>query len=253
MDIDRCPSCAAAVRRGAEWCTLCYADLRPAPAVADRAPYPKPSVAPTATAIARCTPTPPHAAHRPLQARTTTCCSRRTSRSSRWRTAARRRPPASPATRRARPRRRPHPADALDTEQDGGWPCSRCQSVNGFDVDVCRSCTAPFGADLATPDPTVNRRTMLIRGIAAAAILVLMVGLASICGTDVSDHPTRRRRSPRSSRGRARPRSRSRQSRRRRTRSPHEPGDEKDTTPTRRPLPRHAGPGRGRRLGRPVG
>jgi hypothetical protein len=27
----RCPQCAAHVRAGSEWCTLCYADLRPAP------------------------------------------------------------------------------------------------------------------------------------------------------------------------------------------------------------------------------
>lgn len=28
----RCPSCAAHVRAGSDWCTLCYSDLRPAPA-----------------------------------------------------------------------------------------------------------------------------------------------------------------------------------------------------------------------------
>lgn len=27
-----CPSCQALVKAGADWCTLCYADLRPAPA-----------------------------------------------------------------------------------------------------------------------------------------------------------------------------------------------------------------------------
>ena len=27
----RCPQCAAHVRTGSDWCTLCYADLRPAP------------------------------------------------------------------------------------------------------------------------------------------------------------------------------------------------------------------------------
>lgn len=30
----RCPSCAATLREGAPWCTLCFADLRPAPAPA---------------------------------------------------------------------------------------------------------------------------------------------------------------------------------------------------------------------------
>jgi hypothetical protein len=28
---ERCPGCSAAVRPGAPWCTLCFADLRPAP------------------------------------------------------------------------------------------------------------------------------------------------------------------------------------------------------------------------------
>lgn len=31
MEEPRCPCCAALVRPGAPWCTLCYADLRPAP------------------------------------------------------------------------------------------------------------------------------------------------------------------------------------------------------------------------------
>ena len=30
----RCPQCAALVRAGSQWCTLCFADLRPAPAPA---------------------------------------------------------------------------------------------------------------------------------------------------------------------------------------------------------------------------
>ena len=34
----RCPQCAAHVRSGSDWCTLCYADLRPAPAPAAPAP-----------------------------------------------------------------------------------------------------------------------------------------------------------------------------------------------------------------------
>jgi hypothetical protein len=37
-----CPACGAALRPGAPWCTLCYADLRPAPADA----APEPSYAP---------------------------------------------------------------------------------------------------------------------------------------------------------------------------------------------------------------
>jgi hypothetical protein len=38
----RCPRCSAHVRTGSDWCTLCYADLRPAPPVAET---PEPAVA----------------------------------------------------------------------------------------------------------------------------------------------------------------------------------------------------------------
>lgn len=37
----RCPRCSAHVRAGSQWCTLCYADLRPA------APEPQPEPVPT--------------------------------------------------------------------------------------------------------------------------------------------------------------------------------------------------------------
>ncbi|HEU4912093.1 MAG TPA: hypothetical protein VFV76_09360 [Actinomycetes bacterium] len=40
----RCPRCSAHVRAGSQWCTLCYADLRPAPAV-PREPAPTPELA----------------------------------------------------------------------------------------------------------------------------------------------------------------------------------------------------------------
>lgn len=43
----RCPSCAATLRAGAPWCTLCYADLRPRPE-----PEPEPEPVPAAPALA---------------------------------------------------------------------------------------------------------------------------------------------------------------------------------------------------------
>lgn len=46
----RCPSCAASLRPGAPWCTLCYADLRPAPApTPDPVPEPVLAVPPSAS------------------------------------------------------------------------------------------------------------------------------------------------------------------------------------------------------------
>ena len=51
-----CPACGAALRPGAPWCTLCYADLRPVPAAA---PAPVPAAAPTSTALPMPAPAPP--------------------------------------------------------------------------------------------------------------------------------------------------------------------------------------------------
>jgi hypothetical protein len=47
----RCPACSAYVRAGSEWCTLCYADLRPPPDPAPESPIePPPDAAPIAAA-----------------------------------------------------------------------------------------------------------------------------------------------------------------------------------------------------------
>jgi cobalamin biosynthesis Mg chelatase CobN len=42
-ELDRCPSCGASVPVGAAWCSLCFADLRPAPEP-PAAPDPTPEV-----------------------------------------------------------------------------------------------------------------------------------------------------------------------------------------------------------------
>jgi Double zinc ribbon len=43
---DRCPGCAAVVRPGAPWCTLCFTDLRPAPAQPEEPTQPlRPTIA----------------------------------------------------------------------------------------------------------------------------------------------------------------------------------------------------------------
>ena len=54
--VTRCPHCRASVRPGAPWCTLCHADLRPAPP----APEPQPTRSPGSV--------PPRAAVDPLTA-----------------------------------------------------------------------------------------------------------------------------------------------------------------------------------------
>jgi hypothetical protein len=47
MDDPRCPRCAAFVSSRAQWCTLCYADLRPAPE-----PQPEPEPVPDPVPVA---------------------------------------------------------------------------------------------------------------------------------------------------------------------------------------------------------
>lgn len=42
----RCPRCDAHVRPGADWCTLCYCDLRPAPPPVELQPEPGPEPEP---------------------------------------------------------------------------------------------------------------------------------------------------------------------------------------------------------------
>jgi hypothetical protein len=48
----RCPACSAYVRAGSQWCTLCYADLRPKPDQAPGSPTgPTPAETPPAAAL----------------------------------------------------------------------------------------------------------------------------------------------------------------------------------------------------------
>ncbi|MGZ4625964.1 MAG: hypothetical protein ACXV3S_06695 [Kineosporiaceae bacterium] len=64
-DVDaRCPQCGAHVRAAADWCSLCYAGLRPAP---EPAPVPAPEIAP-ADKTAAAGALPPKLAARPQQA-----------------------------------------------------------------------------------------------------------------------------------------------------------------------------------------
>lgn len=70
-----CPACGASVRPDAPWCTLCYADLRPAPApVAPPAPpEPVPVAAPEPDALAGPLAGPPAGALPPVSRPTWPC------------------------------------------------------------------------------------------------------------------------------------------------------------------------------------
>jgi hypothetical protein len=115
----RCPACGASVALGAPWCTLCYADLRPAPKAAP-APVPEmvPEMVPASASAAPLVdalgiiPPPPLPAAAPL-------------------------PPDphldAPITKAADIRLAPP-----------GWPCRNCNVVVPMSEDNCPQCHTPF-------------------------------------------------------------------------------------------------------------
>jgi RNA polymerase subunit RPABC4/transcription elongation factor Spt4 len=148
----RCPHCSALLRSGAQWCTLCYADLRPRPepepvAVSARTP----SYA--AGAIAEASGD-PHAA---LEAA---------------------------AYALARPAQ---PGAEADLAVPAGWPCTGCEAVVPFDEDVCPTCGTRFleGArgqpdflDRIGPGGLpVSQQWLIISGGALAMIAVIVAAM----------------------------------------------------------------------------
>jgi hypothetical protein len=109
-----CPSCGAALRADASWCSLCYHDLRPAPAPeapADAAPAspayggPDPLTAPLLDLVLPPVPAPAPAVQAPALEEQV--------------------PVAPPAG-------------------DLAWPCTRCGATNGIDSRVCGVCGSAF-------------------------------------------------------------------------------------------------------------
>ena len=152
---DRCPHCGALLHAGAQWCTLCYADLRPEPEPEPVAvPVREPSYAPGAAGA----PIDPLTA--PLSALD----------------AAAQALAAHTADREAPP-----------STVSRGWPCSGCQTVVPFDEDVCATCGTRF-LDGARGEPDlldrigpgglpVSTQTLIIGGGAAAIIAVIVASM----------------------------------------------------------------------------
>ena|GEM_PF-978909 len=148
----RCPHCGALLRSGAQWCTLCYADLRPKPepepvAVSTREPRyaaaaPDPSTAPVSAL---------EAAAQALLPPTVTG------------------------------------AEADPSAPPVGWPCTGCGEIVSFDEDTCPSCGTGF-LDGARGEPDVldrigpgglpvSTQTLIIAGGAAAIIAIITAAL----------------------------------------------------------------------------
>ena len=121
MSVERCPHCGAAVGKNAGWCTLCYADLRPAPEPAPpRPPLVSQAMAPTYPLAA---PAASDALDAPYERVLAAVYGGDTA--------------LVPATEAGF-------TAALPTTKPAGWPCTSCGNLNPFDSTACTVCLAPF-------------------------------------------------------------------------------------------------------------
>lgn len=152
----RCPACSAALRPGAPWCTLCYADLRP----------PEPQLEPPS-------PVPPIGSP--------------TAQSHRFD------PLTAPAQDRGLPGRHASvgTADTGAAEERGdgspapSWPCTACEQPNPFTAAVCATCGTAFLATLREGEEPLLRLPLVgdigrfgrmqRLGLAALVVLVFIV------------------------------------------------------------------------------
>jgi len=153
-----CPSCGAGLRPDAQWCSLCYHDLRPA------AP---PVVVPQ--------PSPEHGGEDPLTAPLLDLLL----------PAAPAAAPVAPPVAVPAPAAPVHaPAHAAEAE----WPCTRCGARNALTANACRDCGSPFLGGAADAPvlvlPGVGDLTKLSRGhraaVAVGVVMAVLLPLALI-------------------------------------------------------------------------
>jgi ribosomal protein S27AE len=160
VDRTRCPSCSAALRPDAQWCGLCYLDLRPAPEPAIPAqPMPAQPVAarqgpprqPVATQLAFI--------DSPVE-----------------------------AADGSGPTDEAVTSDGAGTSAEepvrrGGWPCTICSILVPIDAKVCPSCGTSFLATLQAetaaqaPRPGPLMRLPRAARLTAALVLSLLVAV----------------------------------------------------------------------------
>lgn len=140
---DRCPRCGALARPDAQWCTLCYADLRPPVPVAEPTPAASYAVPEITTAAVLDPLTAPLALLDPA--------------------------PEQPPSEQ--PSEQPPP----ETESVS-WPCSRCGSRVPLDAANCLRCGAPFLEGDAVP----GRLTELTSS--PGTKVLIMIGGAVVVG-----------------------------------------------------------------------
>jgi hypothetical protein len=151
---DRCPHCSAALPAAATWCSLCYADLRPAPS-------PDPLTAPIGVLVGAELPLAPAAVAAgvdPLNAPLDVLVGAV--------------PPA------------PGAGAGAATEPDrprATWPCARCQGRTPIEETACAGCGAPFGTGLSDGGRELpgTRSSRLIAAFAFLVVVLVVVGVAS--------------------------------------------------------------------------
>lgn len=160
-----CPSCRAAVRFDAEWCTLCFAVLRaPDPAPAPE-PLPEPPAVELFTALAQPTPGDVSPVGDPLTA---------------------------PLGELVPDARAPEPAHAGPAGEapEPTWPCTACGTANPLAASRCGACgTAFLGSASSTPSLVVpglgdlgalSRGQRALAAVVAALALVVPVALLTL-------------------------------------------------------------------------
>lgn len=154
MSDARCHSCGAAVPDQAQWCSLCFADLR-APAA-----RPEPVSVPAAPLAAAAMPAvhPPAASAIPAVA-----------------------PPAVAAglpvqAPGAEPHAAPQPAAVIPAEAT--WPCPRCQAPVAMSLDACPDCGSSFLAGLSARTNTKLPLLGDVQRFSQGQRLVMGVGVA---------------------------------------------------------------------------
>ena len=163
MTTVRCPACAAAVPIGAPWCTLCFADLRPAPqpppaVEATPEPAPEHELAYAGSA------TPPAAQHVGEHVGE---------------------PVLPPHPILDAPVHAPAPVAGQPVDEIT-WPCHSCGAAVAFELPACPACGAGFLADLSDEPPVLpgignlahystGARLALMAGGAIGLLLVLLL------------------------------------------------------------------------------
>jgi hypothetical protein len=148
-----CPSCGAALRPDAPWCTLCYTDLRPKPA-------PEPAATPTTA--------PPTAAYGIAAS-----------------------DPLTQPLLDFLPVTAAAPSSApLPTIIGASWPCTACAAINPLAESLCSVCGQPFLAAMKVSEkpllvlPGVGDFAALSRGqragLAVGLLAAILIPLAII-------------------------------------------------------------------------